>query len=124
MAVPCKNENRARPITIAFRLSKEMNETVNLLVAASGMTKQDYILSKLVDREIIVKASPSMYMSLRDELREVCKQLNRLRKGENPSEHLLETCDLLGEIVLGLRGDDTQADAEREDDILKRMGRC
>ena len=39
--MPCKNENRSRPITIAFRVSKEMNETINLLVGASGMTKQD-----------------------------------------------------------------------------------
>lgn len=52
MQMPCRNEDRARPITIAFRVSPEMNETINLLVAASGMTKQDYIVSKLLDKEI------------------------------------------------------------------------
>lgn len=121
--MPCKNKDRVRPITIAFRVSPEINETINLLVAASGMTKQDYIVSKLLDREINVTASPSVYAALREELREVCKHLNRLRKGENPSEHLLETCDLLGEIILGLRHDKTQADAEAEDDLFKRMER-
>ena len=121
--MPGRNEDRARPITIAFRLSPEMNETVNMLVAASGMTKQDYIISKLLDHEINVMASPAVYQSLREEMREVCKQLNRLRKGENPSEHLLETCDLLGEIILGLRNDDTKADVEIEDDAFKRIGR-
>ena len=123
MQMPCRNEDRARPITIAFRVSPEMNETINLLVAASGMTKQDYIVSKLLDKEINVTASPSVYTALREELREVCKHLNRLRKGENPSEHLLETCDLLGEIILGLRHDNTQADVEEEDDVFKRRER-
>lgn len=121
--MPQKNENRARPITIAFRVPKELSETINLLVSASGMTKQDYIVSKLLDREITVEACPSMYVALREELREVCRQLNRLRKGENPSEHLLETCDVLAEIIMGLRGDDATSEVEREDMLLKSMRR-
>lgn len=123
MAMPCKNEDRKRPITVAFRVSEETNQTIDLLVAASGMTKQDYIVSKLMDREITVKACPSMYERLREELREVCRQLNRLRKNENPSEHLLETCDLLGEIVLGLRADRSEGEADSEDAAFRMMGR-
>lgn len=121
--MPCKNENRARPITIAFRVSKEMNETINLLVAASGMTKQDYIVSKLLDHEITVTPCPSMYATLREALRDVCLQLNRLRKGENPSEHLLETCDALAEIIMGLRGAEDTAEIEREDMAFRNLGR-
>ena len=121
--MPCKNENRARPITIAFRVSKEMNETINLLVAASGMTKQDYIVAKLLDREITVMPCPSMYATLRQELRDVCQQLNRLRKGENPSDHLLETCDALGEIFLRLRGSEATSEIEREDMAFRNLGR-
>lgn len=121
--MPCKNENRKRPITIAFRVSKEMNETINLLVASSGMTKQDYIVSKLLDKEIAVKPCPSMHAALREELREVCKQLNRLRKGENPSEHLLETCDVLAEIIMGLRSAPDTSEIELEDTSLKSLRR-
>lgn len=123
MTMPCINENRERPITIAFRVSKEMNETINLLVAASGMTKQDYIVSKLLDKEITVKPCPSMHAAFRKELREVCRQLNRLRKGENPSEHLLETCDVLAEVIMGLRGSPATSEIEREDMLLKSMRR-
>lgn len=121
--MPCKNGDRKRPVTIGFRVSEETNHTIGLLVAASGMTKQDYIVSKLLDKEITVKASPSMYERLREELREVCRQLNRLRKNENPSEHLLETCDLLGEIVLGLRADKVEGEADSEDAAFRKMGR-
>lgn len=120
----CKNEDRARPMTIAFRATKEMNERLNLMVAMSGLTKQDYIMSKLCDMEITVVPSPRALKAMRDEMREVCRQLNRLRKGDNPSEHLLETCDLLADVMHGLRGDDTRSEIEDEDDILKNMGRC
>lgn len=119
-----RNEDRVRPITIAFRVTKEMNEQINLMVAMSGLTKQEYIVSKLCDMEITFVPSPRALKALRDEMREVCKQLNRLRKGDSPSEHLLETCDLLADVMLGLRGDETRSDIEDEDDILKSMGRC
>lgn len=120
----CKNEDRVRPIAIAFRVTKEMNERINLMVAMSGLTKQDYIMSKLCDMEVNVVPSPRALKALRDEMREVCKQLNRLRKGDNPSEHLLETCDLLADVMLGLRGDETGSEIEDEDEILKSMRRC
>ena len=120
----CKNEDRARPITVAFRVTKEMNKRIDLMAAMSGLTKQDYIMSKLCDMEITVVPSPRALKALRDEVREVCKQLNRLRKGDNPSEHLLETCDLLADVMLGLRGDETRSEIEDEDEILKNMGRC
>lgn len=119
-----RNEDRVRSITIAFRVTKEMNEQINLMVAMSGLTKQEYIVSKLCDMEITFVPSPRALKALRDEMREVCKQLNRLRKGDNPSEHLLETCDLLADVMLGLRGDETRSDIEDEDEILKNMGRC
>lgn len=121
--MPCKNENRQRPITVAFRVSEELNETINLLVAASGMTKQDYIVSKLLDREITVKPCPSVQAALREELREVAKQLNRLRKGESPSEHLLETCDLLSEIILGLRNAPDTCEIDEEDRSFRNLRR-
>lgn len=120
----CKNEDRARPITVAFRVTKEMSKRIDLMAAMSGLTKQDYIMSKLCDMEITVVPSPRALKALRDEVREVCKQLNRLRKGDNPSEHLLETCDLLADVMLGLRGDETRSEIEDEDEILKNMGRC
>lgn len=120
----CKNEDRARPMTVAFRVTKEMSERIDLMVALSGLSKQDYIMSKLCDMEITVVPSPRALKALRDEMREVCKQLNRLRKGDNPSEHLLETCDFLADVMLGLRGDEAKSEIEDEDEILKNMGRC
>ena len=48
---------RFRSETIGFRLSPEENEQINFAVGLSGMTKQDYIVSKLLDREIVVQGN-------------------------------------------------------------------
>ena len=118
------DNNRERSKTIAFRVTPEVDEQINLIVAASGMTKQDYITSKLLDLE--VTAVPSTYTStaLRDEMREVCKQLNRVRSGCEPSDRLMSLCERLSDIFLGLRRDEAQSEIDNEDDMVKKMGRC
>lgn len=121
--MPCPNDHRERSKTIAFRVTPELDEQINLIVAASGMTKQDYITSKLMDVEVTVVPSTYTYTALRDEMREVCKQLNRVRSGCEPSERLLALCERLSDIFLGLRRDETQSEADTEDDIVRKMGR-
>lgn len=49
------NHNRFRSRTIAFRVSPEEDEQINIAVSLSGMTKQDYITYKLLDRTINVR---------------------------------------------------------------------
>lgn len=114
----CRNEDRKRSLTIAFRVTPELNEEINLLVAASGMTKQDFIVSRLEGSEITVLPSVNFYNALRSEIRELCKQLNRFRDNENPPEELLALCDKLADIFLGLRGSKTTADVESEDGAI------
>ena len=40
-------KGRFRSKTIAFRVSPEENEQLNIAVALSGLTKQDYITNRL-----------------------------------------------------------------------------
>ena len=118
------DNNRERSKTIAFRGTPEVDEQINLIVAASGMTKQDYITSKLLDMEVTVVPSTYTYTALRDEMREVCKQLNRVRSGCEPSDRLMSLCERLSDIFLGLRRDEAQSEIDNEDDMVKKMGRC
>ena len=50
------NHNRFRSQTIAFRVSPEEDKQINFAVSLSGMTKQDYITHKLLDRTINVNS--------------------------------------------------------------------
>lgn len=120
----CSDHNRVRSKTIAFRITPELNEQINLIVAASGMTKQDYITSKLLDLEVAIVPSTYTYAALRDEMREVCRQLNRIRNGCEPSERLLRLCERLSDLFLGLRCDDAGSQIEDEDDMVRKMERC
>ena len=43
------NHNRWRSKTIAFRVSPEENEQIEIAVRLSGLTKQDYITRRLLD---------------------------------------------------------------------------
>lgn len=119
-----KSNERERPITVGFRVSEELNEDIDRMVAISGMTKQDYIVSRLLERDIVVQPSPRLYKALLEEMRSVCRQLERLRRGDNPSEHLLETCDLLADIMISISGDPVKSSIEAEDDLVKSMRRC
>ena len=99
----CKNEDRARPMTIAFRVTKEMNERLNLMVAMSGLTKQDYIIYRVLGREIIVQPNPRVYKALKDQLAMV---LNELRKNDSTAENsdLLDTINLITATLGGIKG--------------------
>lgn len=44
-------QGRWRSKTVAFRVSPEENNQIEIKVRLSGLTKQDYIVSRLTDRE-------------------------------------------------------------------------
>ena len=57
---------RWRNVIVAFRVSKEEGEAIDEAVALSGHSKQDYIISKLLNREVVVEKSPRTYKLLKD----------------------------------------------------------
>lgn len=72
------DHNQFRSRTIGFRVSPEEDEQINTVVSLSGMTKQDYIVSKLLDRSIIVKGNCKVYRAVYDRLTEVLGELQRI----------------------------------------------
>ena len=48
------NHNRWRNKTVAFRVSPEEDEQLEIAVRLSGLTKQDYITRRLLNRDIVV----------------------------------------------------------------------
>lgn len=65
------NKNRWRSKTVAFRVSTEKWEQVNKLVAISGLQKQEYIINRVLQKNIVVQGSPRTYKMLRNELAEI-----------------------------------------------------
>ena len=99
------SKNRWRCKTIAFRMSPEEAAQLDEAVRLSGITKQDYITKKLLDREVVVQPSPRVYKALRDRLGEVLDELRRINDGQPADDGLLETINLIAQILNGLKGD-------------------
>lgn len=96
------NHNRFRSRTIAFRVSPEEDKQINIAVSLSGMTKQDYITYKLLDRTINVKASCKVHRAVFDRLTEVLEQLKKLNNGSEIDDELLENIKLITNLIEGL----------------------
>ena len=62
-------QGRWRNKVIAFRMSPEEDEVLEAKVKLSGLTKQEYIIRRLTDREITVVGNPRVYKALRDQMK-------------------------------------------------------
>ncbi len=99
------HKNRWRNKTVAFRVSQEEWNLIGKAVSLSGLTKQDYITSKLLNRDIVVEGNPRVYKALRDELKEIFTELKRIQGQDIIDKDLLETINLVANILKGLKGD-------------------
>ena len=96
-------QGRWRNKTVAFRVSPEEDALLETAVRLSGLTKQDYILRRLQEKEIVVQGNPRVYKALKDELRKVLEELQRIEAGESINEDLLEVITLLAETMSGMK---------------------
>ena len=71
---------RWRNRTVAFRVSEEEARQLDMLVSISGLTKQDYITSKLLDRRVTVEPSSRIQRNLAGVMREVLAELEQVAK--------------------------------------------
>ena len=94
---------RWRNITVAFRVSPEEDSQIETLVGLSGLTKQDYIMSRLLNRDVVVKGNPRVYKALRDTMGEVLTELRRIEAGEKADQELLALIDTIAAIMGGLK---------------------
>ena len=99
------NHNRWRSKTIAFRVSPEENEQIEIAVRLSGLTKQDYITRRLLNREIVVQGNPRVYKALRDQLAAVLEELRRMEAGGGMDDELLAIIRLITVTLDGMRED-------------------
>lgn len=98
-------QGRWRNKTVAFRISPEEDEQLEIAVRLSGLTKQDYIIRRLQERDVVVQGNPRIYKALRNQLAAVLEELQRIGAGEAVSVDLLDTIDLISVTLDGMRED-------------------
>ena len=97
-------KGRWRSKTVAFRMSPEENKDLDVRVKVSGLTKQEYLINRALEKEIIVRGNPRVYIALKRQLEEVLQELKALQ-GETPSEELLDTICLINRTLYGMKGE-------------------
>lgn len=96
-------KGRWRGLTVAFRMSPEENEDLNTRVRLSGLTKQDYLISRALCRDVVVMGNPRVHKLLRNQMAEILEELKRLECSGDASEEFSETLRLVAEIWNGLK---------------------
>lgn len=74
----CDSKGRFRSVTIGFRMSPEEADLLNRLVQVSGLTKQDYMIDRALQRDVVVKGSPKLFIGLKREIIRLCEELERI----------------------------------------------
>ena len=97
------NHNRWRNKTVAFRVSAAEDLHLEALVKLTGLTKQDYIIRRLLERDVVVQGNPRVYKALRDQLAAVLDELRRIEDGQGVNDELLDTIQMIATIMNGMQ---------------------
>jgi len=98
-------QGRWRSKAVAFRMSPEEDAQLEMAVALSGLTKQDYIIRQLQCRDVVVIGNPRVYKALRNQLAAVLDELQIIAAGEAVSDDLLDTIRLIAVTLDGLQSE-------------------
>ena len=93
------NHNRLRSKIVSFRMSPEEAQMLDSFVSLSGLNKQDYLISRVLQREVIVQGNPRVYKGLRNELTNLTNELQSLSQVDD--EFLLvlkQSLDILSDM--------------------------
>ena len=114
---------RVRPVTIGFRVTREQNAEIDELVAITGMTKQDYIVSRLMDRSIVVTPNARVQQALARRMDRIYAELRRIeRAGDIPAD-LRESVATIADAFAALGHEPTDYDDEDERATILEMER-
>lgn len=93
---------RLRSKTVAFRMSPKEANLLDRLVAISGMTEQDYILSKLSNTTLKVVPSSRIRKGMEDAVLLIYRELQRITGTDSVSPELVALTEKVGSIFADL----------------------
>ena len=93
-------KGRWRNKLVGFRVSPEEAEVIDNFVRLSGLTKQDYIIRRLTEKEVTVYGNPKVYRSLRGLMMEILEELRRLETAGQVTDEMLYTIQMMTERVV------------------------
>ena len=95
-------KGRWRNRNVGFRVSEEEAKLLDNLVELSGLAKQDYILRRLLNREVVVQGNPKVFKALKNQMTQIYEELKRLESVSDDNEELLIVVEMVATIMKGM----------------------
>lgn len=95
-------KGRWRNRNVGFRVSEEEAKLLDDLVELSGLAKQDYILRRLLNREVVVQGNPKVFKALKHQMARIYEELKRLEIFSDENEELLIVVEMVATIMKGM----------------------
>ena len=92
-------QGRWRNKTVSFRMSNEEVTLLNNLVSLSGLTKQDYIIKRLLCKDVVVIGNTRVYKALKSHIEQVFTELKRLSNTQEIDDVTLSTIQFISQIL-------------------------
>lgn len=92
-------KGRWRNRNVGFRVSEEEAKLLDDLVELSGLAKQDYILRRLLNREVVVQGNPKVFKALKHQMAQIYEELKRLESVSDDNEELLIAVEMVATIM-------------------------
>jgi hypothetical protein len=96
-------KGRWRSLAVAFRMSPEENADLDTRVRLSGLTKQEYFLRRISERDVVVQGNPRVYKALRNQMTEILTELRRLEAAGDVDDEFLAVFCLVAETLNGMK---------------------
>lgn len=74
------NKGRLRSKIVSFRMSPEEANLLDGFVLISGINKQDYLINRALQRDVIINYSPRLEVGIKKELIVLCNELKRVNE--------------------------------------------
>ena len=95
-------QGRWRSKTVSLRMSPEENALLGHYAKLSGMTKQDYMIARLLQKEIVVQGSPRVYKALRHQLEALLLELQQIKSADHVEPEWMDRLEFALKIMEGL----------------------
>ena len=96
-------QGRWRNKTVSFRMSNEEVTLLNNLVLLSGLTKQDYIIKRLLCKDVVVVGNMRVYKALKNYMEQIFTEMKKLSTMQEIDDVTLSTIQFIGQILQGMK---------------------
>ena len=97
------HKGRWRNVDVSFRVSPEENMRIRTAARLAGLTRQEYIIQRVLNGEVIVQGNPKVYKALLDYMLTILEMLRNMEPGAGIDEETSQTLLMIVTIMSAMK---------------------